>query len=105
MTVACPRCLDADILPEMIMPLPDYPPTGKDGSGPCCHDCASAETVVRVVGLMTWHMARIAVGNDRMESLRLPGALIGLARMGFMRGNDPGDLERHHAFLVAAGVR
>src|SRR5688572_21996790 len=100
----CPRCVDAmetfnGIIVEMIQPLPSSaPPLARDGTGPCCRDCAAADALVPWVHPQ-WVSCRIATGNDRMEQIRLPGAPMGLVAAGFMRANEEGDLERHHAWL------
>jgi hypothetical protein len=38
-------------------------------------------------------MARIAVGNDRQEQYRLPGAPMGLVKAGFVKASKKGDLQ------------
>lgn len=83
------------------MPLPPAPPSAKDGSGPCCRDCAAAETVLRVVGGMDWEMARTTVGNERLEQLRLPGVRLG---MGLLAPSEAGDLDGHYDWLVSVGL-
>jgi hypothetical protein len=96
-----------------------------DGSGPCCFDCQAADTVVKMLarnpnkkrvhltklafknvigheqidGPLGFLMARVAVGNDRCEQHRLPGAPIGLVAEGWMRPSKPGDFERHLAWM------
>ena len=106
--VPCPRCLraldDGFIWHEMVQPIPPAPPTGKDGSGPCCRDCAAAETIMRVIGGMDWPMARVAIGNDRVDCMRVPSVAMGLAFGGFMQPNQPGDFDRHLAWLTAVGL-
>lgn len=112
----CPRCtkayLDGSITREMIQRLPAgaWAPIAKvPGGGPCCFDCAAADTVKQVAKLPTWGHARTAVGNDREEQLRAPGIPMGLVAMGLMRPSEPGDLERHvkwqaRAFHVEFGA-
>lgn len=103
----CPRCLklasEGRIRAETLQPLPPgaMAPLAHDGSGKCCRDCAAADTVVRLGHVPTFEMARIAVGNDRQEQLRLPGAPMGLVQAGLMRPSRSGDLEKHHAWLEA----
>jgi hypothetical protein len=89
---------------EAVQPLPEgaAAPLSLEGK-PQCHDCASAGTLMRVMGL-TWTQARIAVANDRQEQMRLPGVLMGLVKAGYVRPSEPGALEKHHAWLEAAGV-
>lgn len=74
-------------------------PLADDRSGRCCHDCASADLILRYDLLPYWEMARIAVGNDRQEQLRLPGIPKGLVAMGIMRPSQPGAFKAHHAWL------
>ncbi len=101
----CPRCVKAyyagAIWQEMIQQLPPgaYAPLAKvPGGGPCCYDCAAADTVQHVAKLPTWEHARTAVGNEREEQLRLPGALRGLVALGLVRPSRPGDLARRIAW-------
>lgn len=47
-------------------------------------------------------MARICIGNDRQEQLRMPGAKIGLVYFGITKPSAPGDLDRHYDWLRAA---
>lgn len=100
----CPRCLglakQAKLRTEMVQPFPEqFAPLAVDRSGKCCYDCASADTLMRFAGVPSWEAARIAVGNDRQEQLRLPGALLGLVKARMMRPSQPGDLEKHFAWL------
>lgn len=97
---------------EMVMPLPEgvRAPYAIDGSGKCCYDCASADTLIKL-GLVikarpgdkdwstAFEMARIAVGNDRVDQLRMPGMPMGLVNRGYVRPCADGDLERHHKWL------
>lgn len=118
----CPRCMGLSISghlwPEMVMPLPQgdgIAPLARDGSGACCFDCAAADGLWRAVLRspskhdalfradrydLTWFiMARVAVGNDRCEQMRLPGAAMGLAYHGLIAPSQPGDLDAHMAWL------
>jgi hypothetical protein len=86
----------------MVLPLDPDPARrslARDGSGLCCVDCASADTLRALARGMTFSMARVAVGNDRNEQLRLPGVRIGLAHTGLIKMSAPGDLERHLGWL------
>lgn len=101
----CPRCLQiwqqgGNLAPEMVMPLPaaGFAPRARDGSGPCCFDCASADGLASSGMGMTFEMARLAVGNDREISYRLPGIEMGLVRMGRMR--PPHDTLEEHLVWV-----
>jgi hypothetical protein len=87
---------------ETVMPLAEgaLAPLARDGSGKCCFDCAAADAVVASLGL-EFDAARIAVGNDRQEQLRLPGMKMGLVMAGYVRPSKAGDLEAHHAWLDA----
>lgn len=102
----CPRCLelavDGAIRAETVQRLLRHKPArplARDGSGECCGDCASADTLMRWPGGMTFAMARIAVGNDRQDQYRIPGAPMGTVSMGITRPSRPGDLEDQHAWL------
>lgn len=98
----CPKCLElakeGRIRGETVMPLPACPPRDLDNQ-PCCRDCAAAGTVQRLGGHPEFYAARIAVGNDRQEQLRLPGAPLGLVYHRLVQPCAPGDLERHSAWL------
>lgn len=122
---ACPRCLalsiGGEVWPDMVMPLPqtDAPPLARDGSGPCCYDCAAADGLFRaVLGApskydslvraatydQTWFvMARVAVGNDRLEQERLPGMPMGLVYFGLLAPSRRGDLQKHLDWLRDLG--
>jgi len=89
---------------EAVQPLPEgaLAPVGLDGKSQC-HDCASAGTLMRLLGL-TWSQARIAVANDRQEQYRLPGVPIGLVYNGIVKPSQEGDLERHHQWMKQVGI-
>lgn len=99
----CPRCLPLarkdEIRVEMVQPLPNgtLAPLARDGSGKCCYDCAAADGITSAG--ISFVAARIAVGNDRQYQYRLPGVPMGLVQAGRMRRSEPGDLEKHHAWL------
>jgi hypothetical protein len=102
----CPRCLElaqtGTIRAETVQRLPEgvgVAPSARDGSGKCCFDCASADSLMGRMSGLTFEMARIAVGNDRQEQYRLPGVPMGLAIDGLVRKSAPGDLENQHAWL------
>jgi hypothetical protein len=109
----CPRCYSLArmglIRNEMVMPLPASaaaPMAKFPGGSPCCHDCASADALVLLTsrGLIAeapinFTMARIAVGNERQEQLRSPGAPTRLASNGILRPSRKGDLLRHAKWL------
>jgi hypothetical protein len=112
-----------DLWPEMVMPLPPgaLAPLSRMTNEPCCYDCAAAEGLWRAVFSgpnkygeianaprydQTWfHMARVAVGNDRCDQERLPGIPKGLAYYGLIAPSQPGDWEAHMDWLRANGVR
>jgi hypothetical protein len=109
----CPRCLPlagfGRIRAETVQPLPaEVPPLDPDGRE-CCWDCQAADNLLKLDGTLPkprdkydstpFIMARIAVGNDRQEQYRLPGAQMGLVLYGIVRPSKPGDLERHHAWM------
>lgn len=107
--VPCPRCLhqamQGKLRSEAVLPLPAAaPPRSRPGNKPCCHDCALADTLVGMTGMMTWDMARTVVANDRQEQLRLPGAPMGLVQSGMMRPCEEGDLDAHHKWLENHGL-
>lgn len=101
----CPRCVklydEGRIRGETVMPLPQgvWAPLARDGSGPCCFDCASAETLLRMKYAPDFVAARICVGNDRQEQFRL-AARYGLVGAGLMRPTATDkDLHEHHEWL------
>lgn len=114
----CPRCLDLykreRIRGETVMPMPQgaYAPMEMYRPVKCCRDCAAADTLVRI-GLIggrpqrdsdadretAFIMARIVVGNDRQEQLRLPGVPMGMVGEGLVAPCVEGDFDRHHAWL------
>jgi hypothetical protein len=49
-------------------------------------------------------MARVAVGNDRQESMRLPGVKMGLAYEGWVRVSQPGEWQAHVAWMDRVGL-
>ena len=106
----CPRCLVArderDIHVQAIQRLPEgaFAPLAIDGSGKCCWDCAAADTLVRMKILPRWGMARVAVGNDRMLSYRLPGVPQGLIKEGLVRCSQEGDFEDQLEWLDRVGL-
>ena len=104
---ACPSCLlvyeSCDIVAEAIQPLPEVCPPRNYKNQAWCHDCASAETLVRFKYVPTWAMARTAVGNDRHEQYRLPGFPMGLVKLGIVRPSQPGDMDKQHDWLVSIG--
>lgn len=113
---------------EHVQPLPEpgLAPLAVDGSGPCCFDCQAADTVLKILSRdprkarphlsklifknvltceaasagMDFPMARVAVGNDRSDQYRLPGAPMGLVLEGWMRASKPGEFERHLAWMA-----
>lgn len=103
----CPRCLAlalaGEIRMETVQPLPEgaLAPLASDGSGKCCPDCAAADTLLRMKAAPGFTAARVSVGNDRQEALRLPMVPLGLVRAGIMRPSKSGDLEIHWAWLNA----
>lgn len=68
-----------------------------------CYDCSAAEFLVqrKEMGMPLFIMARIAVGNDRQEQYRLPGAPMGLVKLGYVRPSKPGDLADQLGWLNA----
>ena len=102
----CPRCLrlarEGRIRVETVQRMPQgaFAPLARDGSGKCCRDCGAADTLVAMQrGTLDFLMARIAVGNDRQEQYRMPGAVMGLVMYGPVAPSEPGDLDAHHAWL------
>jgi hypothetical protein len=96
----CPSCERSRsfLRRETMMPVPrgaSAPLSELKGMGRICFDCAAAETARRFNHGLTWEMARIAVGNDRQEKLRLPGAPIGLP---YVRAATQKDIDRLHAW-------
>lgn len=100
----CPLCLELAknrrIRIETVQRVPQGVSAPRDLNGnPCCFDCASAHTLMKLKIGLDFEMARIAVGNDRQEQYRLPGALLGTVAMGCTRPSAPGDLEDQHRWL------
>ncbi len=109
MTDVCTRCLklafDDKLRVEAVQPLPEGAAAPLDNEGrPQCRDCNAAEVLSRTCPAMNWYMARVAVANNRQESLRLPGFPLGLIKDGYMRASEKGDLERHHKWLRMKGL-
>jgi hypothetical protein len=100
----CARCIalarEGRIRTETIQrpPRGAFAPLARDGSGPCCLDCASADGLARFQGL-SFVAARIAVGNERQEQYRLPGVPMGLVAAGMVRASARGDFEDQLAWL------
>lgn len=119
----CPRCLDLyereRIRGETVMPLPQgaFAPMEMYRPVKCCRDCASADTLIRIKLIghgsdrdtdadreTSFIMARIVVGNDRQEQLRMPGIPMGMVGEGLVAPCEPGDFEKHHAWLDKHGI-
>lgn len=105
----CLRCLEAlkegDVDPQAIQRLPEgaFAPLAVDGSGKCCLDCASADTLVKMRLVPEWGMARICVSNDRMEQYRLPGVPMGLVAEGLVRPSEAEDFDDQLEWLDRTG--
>jgi hypothetical protein len=103
----CPRCLplveSGRIRAEGLQPLPEgaRAPLAQDGSGKCCRDCASADTLIAmgVFSEDSFEQARVTVLADRQESIRLPGVPIGLCLRGIVRMSEEGEFESHLEWL------
>jgi hypothetical protein len=105
----CPRCLklaiEGRIDVQMVMPMPQgaFAPLGHNRQK-CCFDCASADGMVKRL-VPEFEMARVAVGNDRQECLRLPGGTqiadaMGLIKAGYVKNWPCGeDFEAHLKWL------
>jgi hypothetical protein len=106
-TAPCPRCLklaiEGRIRPETVMALPEgaFAPLGHNKQK-CCFDCQSADNLVPR-HVPEFVMARIAVGNDRQEALRLPAELVnavGLINEGLVKTwPNGGDFDAHIKWL------
>jgi hypothetical protein len=99
----CPSCLDARrefMREEAVQPLRGGARDALSYRSPqkICQDCQAAENMMKIVHL-TWEQARVAVANDRQESLRLPGVALGLIGYGYVRMSQEGESERHHDWL------
>lgn len=70
----------------------------RDGSGPCCIDCETADLLQQHVSLPTFAMARVAVGNARQEHLRLGGGPPEYG-LGIPLKDHTRSLDDHHAWL------
>lgn len=107
---ACPVCLrlyhNGKIPREGIMPIPKAGPRTVTGER-CCYDCQSAENLSKFIPTISdFNMARIAVLNDRMESLRMPkgmGKHYGLMKAGYMKIAHIGQLDPHLTWLDTIG--
>lgn len=105
----CERCLklalDERIHEQAVMPIPPGAEAAlaRDGSGRCCRDCESADTLVALGILPEFVMARVATANERMEQLRLPELArphFGLAQRKLLKLSEgPDALERHLRWL------
>lgn len=118
----CPRCLDLyqreKIRGETVLPIPQgaFAPFEMHRRVKCCRDCAAADTLIRI-GVITrarrdddadreqaFIMARIVVGNDRQEQLRMPGVPMSLVGRGLVAPCRFGDFEKHHVWLKRHGI-
>lgn len=104
----CPVCLKmawaGKIRPGMVMPLPDFsPPLLRSDNKPCCRDCAAADGLAAGDRLgMNFDMARIAVGNEREEHMRMPLGMsehFGLVKYGYVLPCSLEDLKWHQDWL------
>lgn len=100
----CQRCLELvheGVLEfEALQRMPEgaFAPRARRGNVRVCFDCASADALMERTR-MTFEMARVCVGNDRMDSYRWPeGVQLGLALQGAMRMPSE-TLEQHHEWL------
>ena len=95
----CPSCraVASQIRRETLMPVPlgsRAPLSRRRKIGAICFDCAATEALMTLNSGLDFPMARIAVGNDRQEKLRLPG-LAGHAKgIPMVKGALAGDLSR-----------
>lgn len=101
----CPVCLTLlsarYIEREMVMPVPKFGPRSLSGHS-VCFDCESAEGLLRFGVVPEFTMARLAVGNERCEQLRLPegaACVMGLAARGLVKISDNSQLVPHHEWL------
>ena len=105
----CPRCLqlahDGAIQAEAVMPLPPSPfaPLAHDRSGPCCHDCAAADSLRGIMD-MEFAALRLCTANERLEDLRRPRCMradFGLFQRGMMRPHPfVLAVQLHHRWLA-----
>lgn len=110
----CLRCLalakKGVLRVETVMPLPPgaIAPCAYDRSGPCCHDCAAADNLLRVLPALDFAARRVTIGNERQEDMRRPEAMrphFGLFLDGRMRpipGGDP--IQTHHRWMSRQGI-
>jgi hypothetical protein len=89
---------------ETVQRLPPgaYAPLSRKHKGvKICYDCAAAELLMRLPqwGMSLFIQARIAIGNDRQEQYRLPGAPMGLVNVGLCRPSKRGDLAEQRKWL------
>lgn len=94
----CLRCLslakEGTLRAEMVQRMPQgaFAPMGLDKKK-CCRDCGAADTLTKVSKALNFKQARVAVGNDRQEQYRLPGAPMGLVLAGIAAPAQEGDLD------------
>lgn len=105
----CPRCeglVETGAMSKYwIQRLPQgaFAPLAVDGSGKCCTLCGLADTMAKFTAGVDFGMARIAVGQDWAEQLRLPGVRIGATKL--VPPAEPGDLDAHAEWLTRMGYR
>lgn len=106
----CPCCYalarEGCIRLEAVQPMQGGaidPLSRRRGVGKVCRDCAAAEVInSAILPDMNFDACRRATANERQASYRLPGTrAFGLFLSGYMQPSQPGDLERHHAWLKA----
>ena len=105
--IPCPICLNlaetGQIRRETVMPLPQFGPVNFDNQK-CCFDCQSAENLVKYGMVPTFLHARIAVGNERQETLRMPigmAELMGICSRGLLWPANETQLDHHLEWLDA----
>ena len=108
----CHDCQAADTLHQLLNVEPSPPDlealVKRVGEGfrpvPFTERCEEQERGPHRSTMFTWPMLRLAVGNDRREQYRLPGAPMGLIATGCVSASAAGDLELHHAWAEQNGL-
>ncbi len=100
----CPSCLvlyeRGQIRRETIQPLRGGGLDARNLKGEShCEDCSLAWTLERLTTVPTILAGRIATGNHRQESMRLPGLVMGLSLSHRARVSVEGELDSHHRWL------
>jgi len=112
----CPKCMElyaqGKLCHDAVMPLPEgaMAPTSRRTNEKICFDCAATEATMDAgSNHPEFSAARVVIGNERREGLRMPEGMMqhfGLRTMGWrcikLCSND--DLEAYYGWLKEIGV-